>query len=153
MSNTPAAGLTFDERLMAGLAHLAGVFLALLIWIIQKDRSRFIRFQALQAAVYDGISMLAFMGVSMAVMLAVVFIPFGLAVGVSQTQASNLGEWLLVMLGLAPLSAVIIMLGLFVIWMGVRVWAAVSVFQGANFQYPVIGRMLEKSLAQSENAG
>ncbi len=42
-----------DERMMAALAHFFGTIGALIIWVIQKDKSRFVRFQAVQALAFD----------------------------------------------------------------------------------------------------
>lgn len=42
-----------DERLMATLAHSLGLLVDLIIWATQKDKSRFVRFQAMQAVAYD----------------------------------------------------------------------------------------------------
>jgi uncharacterized Tic20 family protein len=48
-----------DERVMAGLSHISvlmpvtGVILPLIIWVTQKDKSRFVHFQALQAIAYQ----------------------------------------------------------------------------------------------------
>jgi len=50
---------TPDERVTAALAHAAtllpmmGALASIVIWATQKDRSRYVAFQALQAAVYQ----------------------------------------------------------------------------------------------------
>jgi len=58
--------VTQDEKVLAGLAHgsiLLGVFTsgfggmiaALIIWLVQKDKSPYVAFQALQALIYQGV--------------------------------------------------------------------------------------------------
>ena len=48
-----------DERVMAAIAHASailpmwGIIAAIVIWATQKNKSRFVHFQALQAAVYQ----------------------------------------------------------------------------------------------------
>src|SRR5512144_621725 len=44
---------TSDERMLGALAHFFGILGALIIWVIQKDKSRFVRFQAAQALAFD----------------------------------------------------------------------------------------------------
>ena len=54
-----STGPTQDERILAALAHgsillpLWGLIGAVIIWVTQREKSRFIRFQALQATVYQ----------------------------------------------------------------------------------------------------
>ena len=49
--------ISMEERLMAALSHFFGMLVALVIWITQKDKSNFVRFQALQAVGLDAILM------------------------------------------------------------------------------------------------
>ena len=48
-----------DERIMAGLAHISailpmmGMVAPIVIWVTQKDKSKFVSFQALQAVSYQ----------------------------------------------------------------------------------------------------
>ena len=44
---------TSDERMLGALAHFFGIIGALIIWVLQKDKSRFVRFQAAQALAFD----------------------------------------------------------------------------------------------------
>jgi uncharacterized Tic20 family protein len=61
--------LTQDEKTLAGLAHgsillgiltsgIGGIIAALVIWIVQKEKSAYVAAQALQALVYQGITFL-----------------------------------------------------------------------------------------------
>lgn len=37
-----------DERLMAAVSHLFGLLVAIIVWATQKEKSIFVRFQAVQ---------------------------------------------------------------------------------------------------------
>jgi len=129
---------------MGGLAHLSGLFLAFLIWVMQKDRSRFVRYQAMQAVAFDAVSMTLFIGLSVCLAGATVLMPF-LVVLLAELRG-ELGmrpEWITIVLGLIPLSMVLVLLAVFALWMGVRLWAAFSIFSGRDFRYPVLGRKVE----------
>ena len=44
---------TSDEKMMGALAHVFGPLAAIIVWAIQKEKSRFVKFQALQALAFD----------------------------------------------------------------------------------------------------
>ena len=47
MTTSEMTEISSDDRIMAALAHFLGLFGALIIWATQKDKSRFVKFQAL----------------------------------------------------------------------------------------------------------
>jgi uncharacterized Tic20 family protein len=53
--NSPAPNLPLssDEKLMGAVAHFFGPLVALIIWSTQKEKSHFVKFQALQALAID----------------------------------------------------------------------------------------------------
>lgn len=64
--------LTQDEKTLAGLAHgsillgtftsgIGGIIAALVIWLVQKDRSAYVAAQALQALVYQAVTFIVTM--------------------------------------------------------------------------------------------
>ena len=63
---TDTTTLTQEERTLAALAHgsvllgavtsgLGGILAALVIWLVQKEKSAYVAFQALQALVYQAV--------------------------------------------------------------------------------------------------
>jgi uncharacterized Tic20 family protein len=143
MSESPAPPPTSDERQLAGLAHLTGLFFALLIWAMQKDRSPFVRYQAMQAVAFDALSMIFFIGLSVVLAGAMILLPFLLViVADSQGTLNSLPDWVTLVPGLLPLGLVGVMLMFFALWMGVRLWAAISCINGRSFHYPLVGRPL-----------
>lgn len=59
MTNIDSSIPTQDERVMAALAHasallpLMGVIAPIVIWVSQKEKSKYVAFQALQALAYQ----------------------------------------------------------------------------------------------------
>jgi uncharacterized membrane protein len=51
--DTPTTLPTSEERLLAGLSHLLGILVALIIFLIERQKSRFVAFQAMQSILYS----------------------------------------------------------------------------------------------------
>jgi uncharacterized Tic20 family protein len=135
-----------DERVMAALGHISaflptiGIIAPIVIWVTQKDKSRYVYFQSLQAIVYHfvlilgwflaiGCYMLSFLG-------TFVMIPFMS----DSTSPYLMGGMLLpfLIIGLA-------FLGWF-IYIVYAVVADVLTFQGKDFRYIIIGDLIKRSM-------
>jgi uncharacterized protein len=136
-----------DERLLAALAHAsallstAGLIVPLIIWLTQKERSRFVAVQSLQALVFQasfqllwllifGCYFLFFMGTITSIMIF------------PENQIPIYPGMIL------PLHFSVMAVGLigglgFLVY---AIFAAAEAYQGRNFRYPVIGRYVEKRL-------
>ncbi len=145
--NQPAASSfpeNQDERVMAALAHASiiipniGVIVPLIIWLTQRERSRVVAFQALQALVYHVVLIIgwfAFAACFVGSILVFSFTSFGL-------NTYNTGNTLLVafpfllfcLLGLLSLA--------FIVY---GVIAAVQTLQGQDFHYALIGNWLARN--------
>ena len=136
-----------NDRIMAALAHISviiptvGVIAPIVIWATQKDRSRFVAFQALQATVYQ-LLMILFWFVGMGCYVAAIFVTIPIAVVAENNYGSTVGAAFPVIpflvLGLVLLFAFA--------WVVYGIVAAVMVFQGKNFKYILIGNWLERYL-------
>ncbi|HLO32493.1 MAG TPA: DUF4870 domain-containing protein [Anaerolineales bacterium] len=139
---------TSDERMMSALAHFFGMIGALIIWAIQKDKSRFVRFQAAQALAFD-FTVTLFMGLLFFCLFGVIFLGvFGTTFATlnSSTSPENINRFMVLPFMFPSLMFTCILpfsLGLLV----ARVVAAVSVLNGNNFHYPFLGARVEKFLA------
>lgn len=136
-----------DERLLGALAHFFGLLVALIIWILQKDKSRYVQFQSVQALAFDFV--VAILGVVISIcLMGVMFL--GVAGGVFAITNSSSPE------NAAPLFFMIPTLFPFVIFacvlpyslvlLIIRSFAAVSVLTGREFRYPVLGKLVENFL-------
>lgn len=141
---------------MAALSHISvllpmmGVIAPIVIWVTQKDKSRYVAFQSLQALVYQltmiaswflgmGCYMFSFFGT---------FLTIPLAFGRSQA--------------LSPLFAVPFLIPFVVIgvlfigsfcFIAYGVVAAIMALQGKPFRYAVIGRQVERFISPEGNRG
>ena len=140
-------GSNRDERTMAGLAHASvvifgmGIIASVILWASEKDRSRYVAYQALQATVYHIVGFCIFMA-GMMCWLLLYFASF-IPLMVSATQGSEelpLAFILSMLLMVVPL----IFMGL---WMIGGLWGAVRAFQGHDFRYVAIGEWVERWMA------
>lgn len=135
-----------ESRLLAALAHGSvvsqglGLLVGVLVYINQRDISRYAAFQALQAAIYQLISLIIIIGS---------WLVWGVFYGLSMIpliqQAQTMPDappppifWI----GLASMAIpflFMIIIGLYGLWGALRVW------QGKDFRYLLLGSMLERS--------
>jgi uncharacterized Tic20 family protein len=136
-----------DDRLLAGLAHLFGLWVALIIWFLQKDKSPYVKFQALQSVAYSlllmALSLLA-AGLYLAFMLAGVF--GGLLVAAAATETGGGEAWLSGFMFLLPALVWMIFIPLGLLSWIPRLVAAVQTLMGNPFRYPWLGWLVEKFL-------
>lgn len=153
MTTSEAPEISSDDRVMAALAHFFGIFGALIVWATQKDRSRFVKFQALQSLAFGGLlsavtllAMLCLMGL---MLLGIVGALFASAQpGASPDRLTSL----MIVAVLSPMSfycllPVSLAEGL------VQMIAAVSVATGHNWRYPIIAQRVEAFMDGPAKAG
>jgi uncharacterized Tic20 family protein len=148
-ANTVAPSPTQDERVLAALAHASallpfmGIVGPIVIWVIQREKSAYVAFQALQALALQivglllgfaagGCYMLAFFGVFLATPLVTGDQPGGTAPGGAFALAFCI-------LGLSFLVQALLVLYALV--------GAVMTLQGRPFRYIVVGDWLERFMA------
>jgi uncharacterized Tic20 family protein len=135
-----------ENRLLAALSHASivaqgiGILVGVLVYITQRDKSRYVAFQALQAAVFQ----LANLIITVALWLL-----WGACYGLSmipliiQAEANPNAPppaifWISLASMIIPL-IFMVLISLYGLWGGVRTW------QGADFRYLFLGGWLEKS--------
>ena len=146
---------TKDERLLATLAHasvfantanLTGLILAALIWSTQREKSAFIRFQALQAVVYQSF-VLAF-GLFLTLIwlgcIGFALIPVAIRPDLYTTSPPNV-FWL-------ALIGFVIPLGFAFIAMTYGLYGALQAYRGKSFTYVLVGRWVHTITDDSSSA-
>jgi len=132
-----------ENRLLAALAHGSvvaqgiGILVGVLVYITQRDKSRYAAFQGLQAAVFQLVNLIIVIGM---------WVVWGVLYGLSIIQLIRLGEnaeppaffWIALISMVIPI-IYMILISLYGLWGAVRTW------QGKDFRYLIIGRWLEKS--------
>jgi uncharacterized membrane protein len=151
----PPAAPTSEERSLAALAHLFGWLIALIIFLTQRQRSAYVRFQAAQALAFHAATM-ALWALLMIVFLALVFglagaaLTAGLEMAPAVPQSED--QWLtgLFLLGqglaLALAGGGICLSSISLALVIVRAYAAAQALRGSAFRYPWLGDRLEKWL-------
>lgn len=120
----PAAQSVSDDQLMAALAHagiLITVIVALIIWLTQKDKSKYVEYQSKQALVYQLI-----VAIGMSIAWVIVFV-----IGIV-----TLGIGFILFIPMMIVGAAAVLYGLYAAW---------ETYQGKDFKYWMLGDMLAKA--------
>ena len=137
---------TTESRLLAALAHGAvatqgiGILVGVVVYVTQREKSRYAAFQGLQAALFQLANAIITIG------LWVVWgILYGLSIPLLIMQADANPDaappaifWVAMISIVLPL-IYMVLVGLYGLWGAVRTW------QGRDFKYLLIGGWLEKS--------
>ena len=135
--------LTTENRLLAALAHGSvviqgvGLLVGVLVYVTQRDKSRYAAFQALQAAVYQLVNLIL---IGVLWVLWAAFYTLSITSMLSQPRMAAPPPIFLVSLGsmLIPFG-LMLLVDLFGLWGAVRSW------QGKEFRYPLLGGWLDRS--------
>jgi uncharacterized Tic20 family protein len=158
-----ASTATQDDKVVAALAHALGPLIAIIVWATQKDKSPFVAFQSLQALVYQltgFVSALLGMACYMCSFLGMFVSMFAFIPLTAATEGSEAAEGFAALIGflismvtmIVPFAIIGLLILAALAFLLYGLWAAVSVFQGKDFRYVVIGRWLERYLAQDTGA-
>jgi hypothetical protein len=160
----PQRALTQDERTMAALAHasvvltfilalgsgglggLLGVLVPLLIWLTYKEKSAYVSFQALQATVFQAVSILLMVVV---LAISIVLIVVGWTISGALT-AVLIGLCLMPFALLITVVLALLVLILPLAQLGYGLYAAYETYQGRDFRYWLVGETLEKEMAKRQ---
>jgi uncharacterized Tic20 family protein len=146
-----------DERILAALAHITilvpfmGIIAAIVIWVTQKEKSRYVGFQALQATVFQLILVLAWfigMGCYMGSFILSFVGMAGFASSGSTLSGPAQGFGVLGVLIPFIVFGLIMLTGLVFIIYGIV--AALQALRGNAFRYAIIGDRIERFLQQGK---
>lgn len=129
-----------DEKMLALFSHLSiflgGIVLPIIFWAINKDKSRFVRFHALQAIFFQ----IAYLVIIIAFIIIMVFVAIGAGVISAGTFAAGKDGSIFI------IAAMIIFYGLIFlsifIFFGYGIFLAVKSYKGELRRYPVIGKII-----------
>lgn len=137
-----------EDRLVAALCHLSafvpffGMLAALVIWLTQKIRSRWLGFQALQALIFQGIAfgLYYLIGFGMSAGYLVFLLPL---IALSESGWGDrvpffLAPFLFLFFGML----LIIVAATFVYYLLAGL-AAFNTLRGKDYRYPLIGKLTE----------
>jgi uncharacterized Tic20 family protein len=172
--STVAGASGQEEKIMAAIGHatiiwpVMGIIAPLVVWATQRQRSSFVGFQALQAAVYHATLILAGLACGacyfcayLGMILGIMSVPVSmfLALPPSGPTPEELPPAALIPVGLGFVGMIIFYLAIFgLLFLGLAVWGAyvgyglygaVASLQGKDFRYAIIGPRLERYLRQT----
>ena len=133
--------ISSDEKLMSLLAHLSiiipniGIIAPIIIWVTQKDKSKFVRFNAIQAIFFQLVFFILIMA-SILIGLILMFVSLPM---ITQNPDAAPGALFWVSMGVMNLY-----FPLWIIFAIYAVVAAVKSFRGKIFRYLIIGRIIER---------
>lgn len=148
-----------EERWVAGICHATavlqfwGIATPLIVWFSQKERSARLGFHSMQAFVYQGIALAAYLaGMVLYVIMTFAIVLIPIAAGASSAGRNAQGPVLgilLVFFGMVMIIGLgmMILLPLYYLLAGV---ASLRVIQGKPFRYPLIGGLLKKWMKLSD---
>jgi uncharacterized Tic20 family protein len=149
MENTPASfqsSLTSEEKMFALFSHLSvvlgGIILPIILWALQKDKSKFVRFHSLQAIFYH-------ISITAMIMILIFFLVFGILIGVFVSIGSKNYDNSSAAPVLFGLSMVIFYVFLFAILfasIGYGIYLAVKSYEGKLVRIPIIGNIIYKKV-------
>jgi uncharacterized Tic20 family protein len=133
-----------EERILSALAHGSivaqglGILVGVVLYVTQRDRSKRVAFQALQAAVYQFVSLLVTVVLWMVWMVlhGISYIPL--------FQNPEAFEESPPTFFFITLVAMIVPLALMAVWLLYGLLGALQTLRGRDFRYAVIGRLLDR---------
>ena len=146
--NSPETGRDQAERSVAAFAHagvilgpltnyVGGVVVALVIFVIYRERSSFVREQALQALAFQLFSLL---------LIVIAWLAWGFFYMLSlvpllvhpESESVPWTMWL-------GLGSMVLPCGLMLLLVAVGLWGAWQAYQGHDFRYPLFGRWVART--------
>ena len=155
-----SATVSQDERILAALSHASiiipfwGFIGAIVIWTTQREKSRFVGFQALQGVAYQlSLVVLAFIGGACymcAFLGTFLLVPAGIFVAEGVGEADTAAMLLSMIATGFPfcILGILVLIGLAFVLYGL--YGSVRVLQGHDFRYVIIGDRLERYLNQEQ---
>jgi len=147
-----------EDRYLAAIAHSTaivapcGAIFPLLIWATQKDRSPFLRFQSVQAALFQVIGAAAYL-VGLLFYVIFVFGIMGLAGIAASFSRSQIIPPALVLLLIPILCLIFLFFGLGPLYLCLASWASYCILRGQDYRYPLLGRILARRMESGKPGG
>jgi uncharacterized Tic20 family protein len=151
---------TQEDNWVSGVCHatavlqLWGVITPLIVWFSQRERSARLRFQSMQAFVYQLIAVAAYILGMAAYMVFFFGLFFTMILGSSMSESRNIqGPPALMM---AVFFGVMILFWIFVIiimpiYYLLAGWAGLRVLRGHHFRYPILGKIIERRMGATQD--
>ncbi|HJQ14905.1 MAG TPA: DUF4870 domain-containing protein [Anaerolineales bacterium] len=142
-----------EFRWVAAMGHFSilialwGMLAPLMAWILQGRNSSFLRFQSIQTLVFQALTTVLYVvGVVLYVFgIFVLFVTVGAMGGLDFNSPIGMVSAVLLIVVLLFAAALILFVPLLHI---LGQWAGYRVLKGENYQYPIIGKLVEKQMSK-----
>jgi uncharacterized Tic20 family protein len=139
-----------NDKIMAALGHISvllpliGLMAPIIIWVTQKEKSKYVSFQALQAIAYQLVMIFAYF-IGMGCYMISFFSTFLTIPFAGETPAPSASPWVMVgfMIPFLVFGAIFIGGAIFILY---GIVAAVVTLQGKDFRYFIIGNRVASFL-------
>ncbi len=142
-----------EDQWMAAMGHasaillLWGLILPLVVWLTQKDSSPRLRFQSMQAVIYQLLAVVGYFGF-MALYMFMFFALFTGAILLSGNPQDSAGTiFMLIFFVIMLIFMLVFALALPTYHLFAMI-AGIQVVKGKEYRYPILGRMIAKRFAQ-----
>ncbi len=151
---------TQEDNWVAGVCHATailqiwGILTPLIVWFTQKERSTRLRFQSVQAMVYQGVALVAYIAgtaLQMVAFFMMFFVVFAAGVSGERGEIQGLAVMLLIIFGLVMMLFALGSMILVPVYFLLAALASLRMIQGRPFRYPIIGKILEKRMQLSQS--
>ena len=138
-----------EEKILALFSHLSifmgGIILPIIFWAINRDKSRFVRYHAMQAVFFH----IAFIVLIIALIIIMVVFSIGMGIISDGTFAAGKNGSAFIFVALFAFYA-LFFLAMF-LFIGYGIYVGVKSYKGELTRYPVIGRYVyEKVYGESK---
>ncbi|HRE40440.1 MAG TPA: DUF4870 domain-containing protein [Ignavibacteria bacterium] len=134
--------ISSDDKLLSLVSHLSaclgGILVPIIIYFIQKDKSKYVAYNALSAILWQLIYILIILILSFGFIFIGVLIPT-LSVATKSAEAP-------VVFIIFVISICAVIIGLVIFFLGYAIWAAIKSYQGELIKYPFIGNFAYKNV-------
>lgn len=139
-----------EERILAAISHASilmpttGIAVPVIIWAVQKDKSPYLRFQALQAAAYHMAVMLLWMVGGFLYALSFIGMFVGMMAGAALPKDAAM-----IVVGVSSLLPFVAILVLLLVGFGATLYGLLGALLtglGRPFQYPLLGSWLAQTM-------
>lgn len=144
-----------EERWLASMGHFAviimlwGMLAPAAAWILQGKRSLFLRFQSVQALVFQAGTLLLLIVSGCLYFGAAFFFIFSMGLSREPSITSPTGMAGLIVFLLSMLCTLVIVLTVPLLHI-MGQWAGYRVLKGDDYRYPIVGKLVEKRVMKSD---
>jgi len=120
MAEAKTAVKASDDNMMGALAYLLGIITGVIMYVMYKDKSKYVAFHGMQSIIFSAIAFVVWIVVLIVGMVLMIIPVIGWIIGI------------------------ILWFGMVVVFLGAWIYLMYNAYKGVKFKLPVIGALAEK---------